>query len=349
MISFNTYMLSIMKDRRGGLLAAVVKTMLGMLSGFYSFGIWMVDLGYRSGLRKIHRVPVPVVSVGNITLGGTGKTPFTIFVADYFLSAGKRPAILTRGYGRDEDRLLVEEVPEARVYVGQDRVKNALKAASDGCDVIVMDDGFQHRRLARDLDIVLIDTETILGGSSLFPRGVLREGLPSLERAGLLVISKADRLIPAEKAAMVRALSGIAPGKPVIEVAHEPSFLSDVTGTAHPPATLRGKKTLLVSGIASPGYFADMAVALGAQIVGRRDYGDHHAYSAQDVREIELERAAKGADIILVTKKDFVKLRKLNIFGFEENFFVLNIRTGIIEGREKLLAGLNSVLSCNRD
>jgi tetraacyldisaccharide 4'-kinase len=291
---------------------------------------------------------VPVVSVGNITLGGTGKTPFTIFVADYFLSSGRKPAIITRGYGRDEDRLLSEEVPDARVYVGQDRVRSALKAVSDGCDIIVMDDGFQHRRLARDLDIVLIDTETILGAGSLFPRGVLREGLSSLKRAGILVISKADRSTAGERAAMVRALSKIASGMPVIESAHEPSFLSDVTGTAYPPQTLCGKKTLLVSGIASPGYFSDMAAGLGAQVVGRMDYGDHHAYSDQDVREIEREGLAKGADIVLVTKKDFVKLRNLDISGFEEKLYVLNIRTGIIEGRERLLAGFNSILSCTR-
>lgn len=349
MFSLNRYMLSLMKDERTGPLAAAVKVVLRLASGLYSFGIWLVDLGYSSGIRKIHKAPLPVVSIGNITLGGTGKTPFTIFVASYFASAGKKTAVLSRGYGSDENRMLAEELPDVRVYAAQDRVKSARLAAADGCDVIVLDDGFQHRRLHRDLDIVLVDRSTLFGNGSLVPRGVLREKPSSLSRADLIVVSKSDGFSALQKTEAAACLAEVAPGKPVVTAAHKASFLTDVTGAIFPVSALRGKNVVLASGIADPDHFARMVEECGALIVGRIDQPDHHAYTRSDAARIEKECLAKNADMVVITKKDHVKMRGLDIRSFEEKIFVFNIDVDVVEGKERLVAGLNSVLSGNRD
>lgn len=347
-MSFRNYILSLMKDERRGPVAAVIKAALTVLSGFYSAGVRLVDLGYLSGLRKVYKAPVPVISVGNLTLGGTGKTPFTIFLTDLLLSMGRKPAVLTRGYGKDEDRLLREELPDVPVFVGQDRVRGASAAVAAGCDVIVMDDGFQHRRLYRDLDIVLVDARALFGNAKLFPRGLLRERLSSLERADMFAATKTDRSDNEGRSRVKTYLGYLAHEKPVVFAAHAASFLSDITGAAYPAETLAGKKVLLVSGIADPGYFAAMAEALGADVVGRLDHPDHHRYTQGEIDVLPGECRRKNAEIILTTKKDHVKIRELDLSGMEDRFFILNVKMDIVEGKELLVAGLNSVLSGNR-
>ncbi len=348
-MSIRNYMLSLMKDERKGPVAAVMKAALTVLSGFYSVGVRLVDLGYRSGLRKVYKAPVPVISVGNLTLGGTGKTPFTIFLTDLLLSMGRKPAVLIRGYGKDENRMLREELPDVPVYVGQDRVRNAAAAAAAGCDVIVLDDGFQHRRLCRDLDIVLVDARSLFGNAKLFPRGLLREGISSLERADMFVATKIDRSDNEGRSRVKAYLEYLAHERPLIFASHAVSFLTDITGAAYPAETLAGKRVLLVSGIADPGYFAATAEALGAGVVGRRNYMDHHRYSQSEIDSLTGECREKNAEMVLTTKKDHVKLKELDLSRIEDRFFVLNVKMDIIDGKERLVAGLNSVFSGKRD
>lgn len=348
MSTFNQYMLSLMKDEANGPIDGIVKAVLAFLSFFYGIGIRIVDLGYSSGLRKTHKAPAPVVSVGNLTLGGTGKTPFTVFAAGHFLAEGKKPAILIRGYGKDENRMLKEELPDVPVYTGQDRVVNSFIAAKDGCGVIVLDDGFQHRRIARDLDIVLVDGISLFGNTRLAPRGVLRETVSALERADIIVVTKSGRIDEARKNEIMSYLAKVAYGKPVVMASHRPSFLSDIAGAFYPIDTLSGKKVCLVSGIADPGYFAATISGCGALVTARIDHADHHAYTMEDVREMARTCAAKGAETIVTTKKDIVKLRELDLTGIEDKLYVLNVKMEILEGKEKLIAGLNSVFSSKR-
>ncbi|MFQ5953015.1 MAG: tetraacyldisaccharide 4'-kinase, partial [Candidatus Omnitrophota bacterium] len=153
---FKLYILSIMEDRRSGVFAALIKGLLRVLSWPYALAIRIVDWAYRSGFRRVHKIKdAPVISVGNITLGGTGKTPFTIFLANYLSSVGKKPAVLVRGYGKDERKMLRDELPDVAIFVGQDRVASALEAIRDKRDVLLLDDGFQHRKINRNVDIVL--------------------------------------------------------------------------------------------------------------------------------------------------------------------------------------------------
>ncbi|MDD3088725.1 MAG: tetraacyldisaccharide 4'-kinase [Candidatus Omnitrophica bacterium] len=347
-MGIKAYMLSVMNDERSGPIESVLRIALSFASLFYKAAIRSIDAAYTSGRRRVFKVPVPVVSIGNLTLGGTGKTPLTVFVAEHYSAAGHKPAILTRGYGKDEDRMLREDLVDIPVYSGRDRRISALTAASEGCDVIIMDDGFQHRTLERDLDIVLMTPETLAGKDKLFPRGTMREGYEALSRADAVIVTKADRMTEERKAAAALEAAKIVPGRPVAFAEHKPVFLTDITGTTYPLENISGMKTLLVSGIADPGYFALSSRKLGALIVGRMEFPDHHAYSGRDAERIEKEAALREADVILTTAKDFIKLRRLDLSAFEEKIFVLRVRAEISEGKETLIARLDSVLSGKR-
>ena len=344
-MSIRLYISSIMKDEKKGIISQGVKAFLSFLSFFYYIGIKVVDWSYRSGLRKIIKVSVPVVSVGNITVGGTGKTPFSLYLADYFISKGLKPAILTRGYGKDENIMMKDELPEVPIIVGQDRVKSTVKAKNFGRDLVILDDGFQHRRLDRGMNILLIDTITFSGNGTLLPRGVFREPIDSVKRADLFVLTKADAAGD-ERIKEVEALLGkYSPDIPVISVRHKPVFLTDVTGAAYSIDDMCGKKIFLVSAIADPEYFRFLIKKNGGLVVLEKLYSDHHPYSQLDIKTISVNCLKCDADMIITTKKDYVKLRGLDISFIEEKLFILNIAIEIEEGKEKLFAGLDCFIN----
>ena len=235
---------SLMKkdDADEGVLINVFKTLLSFAACIYGIAIKIIDHAYRKGWRKKYRSRLPVISIGNITLGGTGKTPFTIFAADHFHSSGKRVGVLIRGYGGDENKMLSENLPDVRVYTGRDRSVSAKKAENEKIDILLMDDGFQHRTLARDLDIVLLDSLIPFGNGKLFPRGILREPVSVLERADVIILTKADRSGFNERESLKKKIRAITK-KAVIAVAlHEPIFFKDVTGNILPKESIAGKK-----------------------------------------------------------------------------------------------------------
>ncbi|MFH1846394.1 MAG: tetraacyldisaccharide 4'-kinase [Candidatus Omnitrophota bacterium] len=348
MISFRQYILSIMRDKRKGPLAFILKGVLYVLSFVYGAALKGIELAYKYGIRKKYKVDIPVISIGNITVGGTGKTPFAMFLADQLVSVGRKPGILIRGYGEDENVVLREELPETVVYVGQDRLKNAKTAISDGIDVLILDDGFQHRRLKKDLNIVLIDSISCFGNGFLLPRGILREPVVSLKRADIFVLTKTDRALPGQIEKIKKHLKPLILEKPVIYARHRPTFLTDVTGAAYSVDTVSGKRVCLVSGIGDPSYFAFLVNGLNADIVLKKEYTDHHSYGQRDIVDIYKDCLKFDVEMVLTTKKDFVKIRDLDISLIEEILFVLNVSMDISEGKESLIAGFNSVFCGKR-
>ncbi len=344
-MAFKKYIVSVMKDERIGLAASIVKVILLILSWVYGLGIKLVDLGYASGFRKRHKAGVPVVSIGNITLGGTGKTPFTIYVADYITHRGKKCAVLTRGYGNDEYKQIRDTLQDVKVFVSQDRVKSAEAAYGAGNEIIVMDDGFQHRRLKRDLEIVLLDGRRPFGNGKLFPRGILREPLTALKRADIFVITKVDNIDSSEREKLIGELEKLAPEVPIITARHKAAFLKDVTGAIYSVDSIKGLNACLVSGIVDPKYFAKAIKDLDAHIGLEISYGDHHQYSQKDIINIYKEASNRKCERIIVTEKDYVKLRELDLSSIEDKLFVLNISIEIESGKEKLVAGLNSIMA----
>ena len=342
------YIISIMKDEKKGLISLLVKLVLGFLSLFYGLGIKIVDWGYRSGLRKIVKGPVPVVSVGNITVGGTGKTPFSMYLADYFVSKGLKPGILTRGYGKDESIMMKDQLPGVPVIVGQDRVKSSLKAKNIGLDLVILDDGFQHRRLYRGMNILLIDTITFPGNGILLPGGVLREPIDAVKRADIFVLTKVDAAGKERKKAVEKLLRKYSEDTPVLSVRHNPVFLTDVTREVYSLDGMVNKNILLVSAIADPDYFKFLIEKNKGVVVSENLYSDHHPYSQLDINAINAKCMKYNVDMIITTNKDYVKMRELDISTIEQKLFILNIAVEIEEGKEKLLARLNSFINFQR-
>jgi len=338
------YIVSLMNDKKDGVIAGLVKIVLHLMSYLYRGALNAVDWSYLSGLKKEHDIPVPVISVGNITLGGTGKTPFTVYIADHFSATGKKPAVLMRGYGDDEHKMLSDTLPDIRVYPGRNRLKKSRDALKDGADLMILDDGYQHRKIRRDLNILLLDCPAPFGNGFLFPRGILREPVSAVKRADIVIITKSDSVDREQKDRIVNRVKGLVPGIPVLTAAHEPVSVSDITGNTYSLEVIRGKRICAVSGIADPGYFEFTIKKTGGIPSKYFRFPDHYCYSQRDIDRIYAGCLGANSELILVTGKDFVKMKTLDLSRVRDKLVVLNIKIEITEGEERLIAGLDSSL-----
>jgi tetraacyldisaccharide 4'-kinase len=340
------YIHSIMLDRNRSFAARPIKVFLLLASGVYLLLFHIRLILYTRRLFRQRRVPAKVISVGNLTLGGTGKTPFTamlaVLVKDRF---SRSPAVLIRGYGWDEQAMLKGCLKDIPVLVGPDRVKNSREAIEKfGADTIILDDGFQHWRLARDLDILLIDTRNPFGNGMLFPRGILREPVSSVRRADVVVFTKTDRP-KVDINGMVARLKSIKKDLVFLEAEHRAACLWDLkTREPFPLERMRQARAYLVSSIGDPDYFEWTVTCLGAKAVGHARYPDHHTYLGSDAARISKE--AQGSDLIVTTEKDAVKFSSSHLISdIQQPVFVLGIRMAITKGEEQLLARLDSLYS----
>lgn len=287
----------------------------------------------RGFLRRVE-LDVPVVSIGNLSVGGTGKTPAALWLGRRMLESGWAPAIVTRGYGGnasgrilvagrageppadgrggveevgDEAVLLAERFPGI-VVCGADRVAAARHAVEvGGADLVVLDDGFQHRRLARVFDLVLVDGGTGLGNGATLPAGPLREPPSALRRADAIVVTKVEAIPPS----LEREIARRAPGVPIFVASLEPRCMVAAEGSEtveRPLAEIAGRTVVAVSGLARPDSFWELLDRLGARIVEVMEYPDHHLFTHGDWQRIG--QAARGADLVVCTEKDLVKLRR---------------------------------------
>jgi tetraacyldisaccharide 4'-kinase len=298
------------------------------------------------GTWRAVRIGAPVLSVGNIVAGGTGKTPAAAWFAELLASEGRRVAIVSRGHGGvrrtdplvvraggaprstareagDEPFLLAAEGAAPIIVVGRRRVDAAALACATGADAVVLDDGFQHRWLARDLDVVLLDAADPLGGGRGLPAGLLREPPEGLARAGLLLLTRApDALLvprwiepaewPAPLAALEPALRAACgrrgvPLPPLAAAAHAPAALALPGGRTTSPTALAGQELIVVSGIARPDAFAATLEGLGGRIVTRLDFPDHHRFGAADARAIAAAAARVPGALVVTTAKDAIR------------------------------------------
>lgn len=261
-----------------------------------------------SRARAAGAAAVPTISVGNITVGGTGKTPLSAWVASELQRRGARPAMLLRGYGGDEPRVHAVLNPSVPVFADSNRARSAALAVRDGATALVLDDAFQHRQLARDADIVLVSADQWHDGPvRLLPAGPFREPLSALQRASLIVVTrKAASRERADAIAATIGRSAPAIGSALVHLA--PASLRAWHGAEEPLDCLKGQRVLAVSGIAAPGAFAAQLRALGATIDVLR-YSDHHAFSAAD--QAQVQRRAAACDRVVCTLKDAVKLGPL--------------------------------------
>jgi tetraacyldisaccharide 4'-kinase len=263
--------------------------------------------GYQHGLFPVAGLPLPAVAVGNLSVGGTGKTPLAAWIARYCAERGRRPGILLRGYGADEQLVHERLVPDAVVVADPDRTLGARRAAAAGAQVLVLDDAYQLLSVARDLNVAVVSTESLRAASWPVPAGPWREGWSALERADCIVVTR-KRASQAAAEQLAWRLEQRWPATPV-SVAHlAVAYLEGMrSGTRHSADALRGRHVVAAAGIADPESFAVQVRASGA-IVQLAAYQDHHAFAETEVEQ--LVQAAATSDYVVVTEKDAVKLRQ---------------------------------------
>ena len=324
---------------------------------------------YDWGWFAQRKLPVPVLSVGNLTLGGTGKTPVVIVLVDWLLAQGKRVAILSRGYRRtstdpfllvsdgermlvnpkeagDEPFLMAQRCPRAIVAVGADRyelgdwVLNRFPV-----DCLVLDDGFQHLGLYRDVDLLLVDATDAEGLAAVVPSGRLREPLQAAARATAIVVTRAD--VPAQVTEVCHRLQATLGTMPdPIQVVFRPeSLVSVVTGASQALSWSQGKTALLCSGVGHAGSFRSLVERMGLKILDEVAYADHHDYTIHDVEQLRTRAAELQADLIVTTEKDACKLAVL--LQRTDSWWAIRLSTYVIAGEERLkqlvLSGPNRI------
>lgn len=296
--------------------ATLLRAALSLLSMVYGVIVVVRNLLFDFGLRRIHRARVPLICLGNLTTGGTGKTPVAAFLVRLLQDAGMHPGLISRGYqaldDQANDEKLVLEIlcPGVPHRQNRSRILAAeLVAGHDRTDVIVMDDGFQHRQLHRDLNILLVDATNPFGFGYLLPRGLLRESLVGIRRADVALITRAD-LVPAETMDFIR--STIIQHRPELSDRTFPLEFRAIAfrsadGRQIPLETIAGRSVVLVCAIGNPEAFMLACQRLGLRISRQLCFPDHHHYSAEDVNRILQERQNLEMPIV-TTLKDLVKL-----------------------------------------
>lgn len=313
---------------------------------------------YRLGWCRSSQVPCRVVSVGNLTVGGTGKTPVVILLTHWLQSQGRRVAVLSRGYKRaggapqhlvsdgvtilagpseagDEPFLLARRCPKAVVAVGADRAElGQWVLAQHPVDCMILDDGFQHLGLRRDVDLVLLDATDATGLDAMAPAGRLREPLRGLVRATAVVVTRADSKEEVEAINSRLRAAGLQYNDPIEVVFKADSCVSVRTEEGKPLEWCRGKSVWLVSGIGNSESFRRSALSAGVEVVGETVFQDHHHYDADDVRRIRAAAQSAGADIVLTTEKDAGKLPPFLVP--QDSWWALRVRAEVVRGEERL-------------
>lgn len=319
---------------------------LAIFSIFYSLGVRFNSLLFRLGIKKSTRLGVPVISIGNLTTGGTGKTPCTELIARHLRQLGLRVAILSRGYGaqngqpNDEAQVLEENLPDVPHLQGPDRVLTGHIAIDElDSEVILLDDGMQHRALDRDLEIVLIDATDPFGGDWLLPAGLLREPKSELRRADAILVTRCDLIDGTTIEQLHAQLASYCPKAVIAHSIHEPQGWMDSYLPGEPMELSDRPEGPVAAfcGIGNPEGFQSSLESLGLTVCGLKRFPDHHAYTASDVAELEAwaESFPEGT-WIATTQKDLVKLR-LGELG-SRKLLALRIGLKLTQGRDRFLA-----------
>ena len=313
--------------------------LLAPLGWLFGSAVRLRNSAYDRGLLAVRHLPVPVVSVGNLIVGGTGKTPLVAALARRLAARGRRPAVVLRGYGgrnarrpggpalvvsegnsghllADEDQagdealLLATSLPSVPVVVSARRYHGGMQAITTcGADLVILDDGFQHRALHRDLDLVALDATAPLGNGRLLPAGLLREPPLSLRRADALILTRAadDDLYEQASATLGR----LAPGIRIFRARHRATGLRLVSAGTPPPslAELDGMQVAAFAGLARPGALRDTLISLGARVVQFIPLADHHPFRPGEIEGLVDAGLQAGARLVITTAKDAVRMQ----------------------------------------
>jgi tetraacyldisaccharide 4'-kinase len=341
---------AVASGERRGPRATALRLLLRLAEVPYTCAVRWRNYGYDRGHLAIARADVPVISVGNLTLGGTGKTPLVAWIARRLLARGLSVTLISRGYGaargarNDEALELAQQLPDVPHLQNPDRVTAAREAVERfASQVILLDDGFQHRRLARDLDIVLVDALAPFGFDHVFPRGMLREPVSSLRRADVVALSRADMVSDERKAEIRAVVERFNPAATWIEMRHAPQRLLSSSGKTAPVASLVGQRVSAFCGIGNPAGFRHTLEQCGYQFGGLREFPDHHAFGQDDIASLGRQAREGRAPALVCTHKDLVKLGTDQIDGVP--LWAVEIGLEILTGQTALEERLDAAIA----
>ncbi len=352
---------------------------LRQLSHLYSGVMHLRDFLYRKGILRHHTLGCQVISIGNLTVGGTGKTPVVEVFARTLQQKGRKVAILSRGYkkeeppllqrltaklllqekhtpprvvsdgktllldsamGGDEPYMLASNLTDVAVLVDKDRVKSGRYAISRlGCDTLILDDGLQYLYMKHRVEIVLVDSRNPFGNGYVLPRGILRESIDNLRKADYIFITKCNGVDNSSLKAVIRRFNSKAE---MIECRHQPRYLVNISTTVRKDLDfLKGLKAVAVSGIAAPDGFESTLESLGVQLASRIRYADHHRYTQQQIIEAINKAKVDGAQAILTTEKDAVRFPRLDRMDVPVYFLRVDIE--LLSGTEDFHACISRI------
>ena len=353
------YLLEVVTRKKRGLLAKLILFVLTILAKIYRIIIYVRKKIYQLGWKKSSSLDTKVISIGNITVGGTGKTPIVKKLASDLTEAGYQVVVLSRGYkgeftgeigvvsdgksilmsadkAGDEPYMLAQFLDQVPVVVGANRKKTGDYACHRfNPDFIILDDGFQHWQVNRDYDIVAVDATNPFGSGEVIPGGLLREPEASLERADLVVITKSDQVSEQSLITTKERLEEISPNIDIIVTKHQPTYLRDLTTEQHQAIDLKNKRVVAVSGIGKPRSFELTIENLGSKIAKKIRYQDHHSYTEDEINRLFTLATVHNVDKIITTEKDAVsidnQLIEVNNVGID--FQALGIELEILKGK----------------
>ena len=348
-----------------GVFPTLFRILLMPLSWLYGVIIWIRNCCYRYRIIKQKCLPCLVISIGNIVAGGTGKTPAAAAIAKLIQNSGLRVAVLLRGYKRqggepvvvvsdgenllccreecgDEAHMLARQIPDIPIVVGRQRFLTGTAALEHfKSDVLIVDDGFQHRQLTRDVDIIMIDATQPFGTGVLLPIGTMREPKSTIRRADIILLTRTDA-VNTDIADLKAALNRLAPNTPTCDSVHQPTSLYRITNqeynsTKIPIDELIGKRLLAVCGIGNPDGFVSTLEKYNPEVVELLAFPDHHVYTEDDLQEIQYQMKQCQAEWVITTQKDE---DKLSAFSAQIPILVLAVELVITEGKAALIEAL---------
>jgi tetraacyldisaccharide 4'-kinase len=332
----------VVSGRRQSVSARILRRVLSGGEPIYKAVIGSKNRRFDSGKESTTQVPAPVISVGNLTVGGTGKTPLVCWLAEWFQQQGTAVTLISRGYGarrgrpNDEALELAARLPGVPHLQNADRVAAAKQAlAANPRQVLILDDAFQHRRIARDLDIVLLDALEPFGYDHLLPRGLLREPVESLARAHVVALSRADAVDAARRESIRQRVQQVAPGALWLEMTHQPVGFINHSESRTPLESLACQPIAAFCGIGNPDGFRHTLAACGLDVIAFRALPDHCAYPPSELAKLESWVQSTGPIAAAVcTRKDLVKIPCDRLAG--QPLLALEIRLAITAGRPTL-------------
>ncbi len=342
-------LIEIVAGQKTGVLPRLIRLTLGSLTPVYRFGIWIRNRKFNRAIKTgnssvVKQAGIPVISVGNLTTGGTGKTPLVIWISQWLRQKNIRVILISRGYtqsghaGRNDEAIEMEDrLPDVPHLQDPDRHRMSQVAIEElESQLIILDDGFQHRQLHRNLDLVLIDATNPFGFGRLIPRGLLREPLSSLRRADLIIITRVNLVSEHELKTIHRSISRHAPEVDIAQTQTRFTKLIQVNGIEKPldESEISHQPIFVFSGIGNPDNFVLALEEHRFQIGGQLTFADHHEYSRDDLQRIGEKAKQAGAQRILCTHKDLVKVGTSQLGGIP--LFAILIDVEFVEGEKNL-------------